>query len=801
MEGMDIKQLMPMYYQRYHDQFLKRYRKTGGTGIINSHRERVVTVVHHDGSEFEVLLRLHDTEDATGQRSLTAAVSYYHPDRDPRCVKAICSKMGKIKSLSGVAWDDIFGEKKEEMQTSSLAGFCDWAPILRAINENARRSRHAFNDNESGIVWQWVEITNRRTAEVLDTVFEIAPATEGLIEVTVHLLSSYECILFVGKDGHIFKLTKGSEVVLMRDDRDVLNHPYGMFISERSEGEKDIDPASHEPSGRTEINVEGRNDEMNEGAVPAPSGGVDVEREGTASFRSPSLPTTPPTASDTTSAEEKHSFHRGSRRNWNLAALEGGRHAVWIISLDGSRHAGYVEVTKVNNEEHGPGSENGTTTDTSTWIVRLVPERRFVQPSPKEEAKPEAPPLQEREQSGRMGQWLQAAGGLVGGGRPICGGGAGDEGGPPSSIPHHCLAAMGPMAASRGASGDGVAPQVETSSIVGTPLPGISESNEGEEERTTKEKVNFGFPRRMSVSRLSNGGADPSVALDGGRAEQMKSPYNKFGGDDYGHDSHDDDDNQSISLYSEMDNTLDQAARQKRRMDRLQRLLHSKPMRVAVTNLRKYTKVTLLCMLIASLFAYIAVQTSYNEEAVWLRKTAYTADVSVSLGMIHSLALELRTSLYLQEANSSFTTSRTSLGEAIGFERRGFETVQTDLRLASEECLSTAKRVGFEGGVGDAQLNSIFGQSELPFLRYVDSGWDPIPENFSSWEMVWEFCSVARHVALLENPELESLERDPFWKTVLLNFWSPMYDALHAFLDEEELLSTSKRAQMNVQWL
>lgn len=70
--AMNIAQLMPRPYSRFHAQYLARFRRTGVTKVLGDARGRVVSGLHKDGRVFSLILEVQEMKDEEGGEGAAA---------------------------------------------------------------------------------------------------------------------------------------------------------------------------------------------------------------------------------------------------------------------------------------------------------------------------------------------------------------------------------------------------------------------------------------------------------------------------------------------------------------------------------------------------------------------------------------------------------------------------------------------------------------------------------------------------------------------------------------------------------
>uniref|UniRef100_A0A7S3DIM2 Uncharacterized protein n=1 Tax=Palpitomonas bilix TaxID=652834 RepID=A0A7S3DIM2_9EUKA len=108
--------------------------------------------------------------------------------------------------------------------------------------------------------------------------------------------------------------------------------------------------------------------------------------------------------------------------------------------------------------------------------------------------------------------------------------------------------------------------------------------------------------------------------------------------------------------------------------------------------------------------------------------------------------------------------------------------------LQDFEILSTTR-----GGLSE----SSFDVYPEPFQSYMEESSGVVNRSFTGWEIVMEYCSGARHIGLLPVGTLsvENIESNSHWKTVVRNFWSPVYGAVLRVIAEELHIVEAYRSQ------
>ena len=121
---MNVAQLMPRPYSRFHANYLSNYRTTGVAKVVGDPRGRVVTGMHKDGRSFEMRLEVHEMKDEALEGARGVADRMFigritldsSTVADRRCMKLKLSEEGDVLSVSG-AGEDLFG-----LSASACAG-------------------------------------------------------------------------------------------------------------------------------------------------------------------------------------------------------------------------------------------------------------------------------------------------------------------------------------------------------------------------------------------------------------------------------------------------------------------------------------------------------------------------------------------------------------------------------------------------------------------------------------------------------------------------------------------------------
>eukprot|EP00899_Mesostigma_viride_P016287 jgi/Mesvir1/2465/Mv09995-RA.3 len=218
---MNVSQLMPPPFSRFHDSYLERYVKMGPQGrVVGVPGGRTVMGLHRDGTTFEMNLEVREIMDEEkGIRMFSGRITMLTHANDTRLLEVVLDPTGSNILKVGPGVTDLLGYEPQEIENQPLDSLIDLPQGDKSVGEWLSRALRA------NAMPSWRLSAKHCFGQMVPVVLELDREERGgqrVIIAKVWMTAALEAIININEEGVITEINMAGELMFGQRSQEVV---------------------------------------------------------------------------------------------------------------------------------------------------------------------------------------------------------------------------------------------------------------------------------------------------------------------------------------------------------------------------------------------------------------------------------------------------------------------------------------------------------------------------------------------------------------------------------------------------